>query len=245
MTSAGSLPKPSARQPMATPGLPTRLAPKRHAVSASAPTMEDVVKLRTHARRGGEGSSTCRGFNNSFATPADPVLRPCCLGHGERCEVRTREHCEFDRGFWDETATECSEVYCLETCGLKINVSAGVIRHSSSRATEAGGGCQPCLECGSATVTHTASLPHAGRNPQPVVSVDSAPVSPRRRRPWCPRHWPAVQAGGPDRAGVRLPSHDDHLACCWRWRCALGEPFRTCEGVVVLFPLFARPPPRR
>ncbi|XP_066519419.1 inactive rhomboid protein 2-like isoform X2 [Hoplias malabaricus] len=45
--------------------------------------------------------------------------RPCCIGTKGRCEIATREYCEFMHGYFHEEATLCSQVHCLdEVCGL-------------------------------------------------------------------------------------------------------------------------------
>ncbi|XP_060700389.1 inactive rhomboid protein 2-like isoform X1 [Hemiscyllium ocellatum] len=45
--------------------------------------------------------------------------RPCCIGTKGRCEITTREYCQFKDGYFHEEATLCSQVHCLdEVCGL-------------------------------------------------------------------------------------------------------------------------------
>ncbi|XP_076871986.1 inactive rhomboid protein 2-like isoform X2 [Brachyhypopomus gauderio] len=45
--------------------------------------------------------------------------RPCCIGTKGRCEIATREYCDFMHGYFHEEATLCSQVHCLdEVCGL-------------------------------------------------------------------------------------------------------------------------------
>ncbi|XP_051888626.1 inactive rhomboid protein 2-like isoform X2 [Pristis pectinata] len=45
--------------------------------------------------------------------------RPCCIGTKGRCEITTREYCQFKNGYFHEEATLCSQVHCLdEVCGL-------------------------------------------------------------------------------------------------------------------------------
>ena len=38
---------------------------------------------------------------------------PCCIGIQGRCEITTREYCNFVRGFFHEEATLCSQVRFL------------------------------------------------------------------------------------------------------------------------------------
>ncbi|XP_069785720.1 inactive rhomboid protein 2-like [Narcine bancroftii] len=45
--------------------------------------------------------------------------RPCCIDTKGRCEITTREYCQFKNGYFHEEATLCSQVHCLEeVCGL-------------------------------------------------------------------------------------------------------------------------------
>ncbi|XP_067883581.1 inactive rhomboid protein 2-like isoform X2 [Heterodontus francisci] len=45
--------------------------------------------------------------------------RPCCIGTKGRCEITTREYCQFKNGYFHEESTLCSQVHCLdEVCGL-------------------------------------------------------------------------------------------------------------------------------
>ncbi|XP_078392755.1 inactive rhomboid protein 2-like, partial [Cetorhinus maximus] len=45
--------------------------------------------------------------------------RPCCIGTKGRCEITTREYCQFKDGYFHEEAALCSQVHCLdEVCGL-------------------------------------------------------------------------------------------------------------------------------
>ncbi|CAN0193141.1 unnamed protein product [Lampetra fluviatilis] len=45
--------------------------------------------------------------------------RPCCLGTQGRCELTTREHCDFMRGYFHDEASLCSQVTCMQdACGL-------------------------------------------------------------------------------------------------------------------------------
>ncbi|XP_062895252.1 inactive rhomboid protein 2-like isoform X2 [Mobula hypostoma] len=45
--------------------------------------------------------------------------RPCCIGTKGRCEITTREYCEFKNGYFHEEATLCSQVHCMDdVCGL-------------------------------------------------------------------------------------------------------------------------------
>ncbi|XP_068610468.1 inactive rhomboid protein 1-like [Brachionichthys hirsutus] len=45
--------------------------------------------------------------------------RPCCIGTKGRCEITSREYCNFMRGYFHEEATLCSQVACMDdVCGL-------------------------------------------------------------------------------------------------------------------------------
>uniref|UniRef100_A0A8C7DNZ6 Inactive rhomboid protein n=1 Tax=Oncorhynchus kisutch TaxID=8019 RepID=A0A8C7DNZ6_ONCKI len=45
--------------------------------------------------------------------------RPCCIGTKGRCEITSREYCDFMKGYFHEEATLCSQVACLDdVCGL-------------------------------------------------------------------------------------------------------------------------------
>ncbi|XP_019504316.1 PREDICTED: inactive rhomboid protein 1 isoform X2 [Hipposideros armiger] len=45
--------------------------------------------------------------------------RPCCIGTKGRCEITSREYCDFMRGYFHEEATLCSQVHCMDdVCGL-------------------------------------------------------------------------------------------------------------------------------
>jgi len=47
------------------------------------------------------------------------LARPCCLGLVGKCELQSKDYCDFKRGFWHENATLCSQVKCFdEICGL-------------------------------------------------------------------------------------------------------------------------------
>ncbi|KAK2144245.1 hypothetical protein LSH36_775g00038 [Paralvinella palmiformis] len=49
----------------------------------------------------------------------DIVGRPCCYGIQGECMITTREHCDFENGFFHEEATLCSQVKCIaEVCGM-------------------------------------------------------------------------------------------------------------------------------
>uniref|UniRef100_A0A673K047 Inactive rhomboid protein n=1 Tax=Sinocyclocheilus rhinocerous TaxID=307959 RepID=A0A673K047_9TELE len=45
--------------------------------------------------------------------------RPCCIGTKGRCEITSREYCNFMKGYFHEEATLCSQVHCMDdVCGL-------------------------------------------------------------------------------------------------------------------------------
>ncbi|KAG7265877.1 hypothetical protein CRUP_016140 [Coryphaenoides rupestris] len=44
---------------------------------------------------------------------------PCCIGTKGRCEITSREYCDFMMGYFHEEATLCSQVHCMDdVCGL-------------------------------------------------------------------------------------------------------------------------------
>uniref|UniRef100_A0A8K9Y521 Inactive rhomboid protein n=1 Tax=Oncorhynchus mykiss TaxID=8022 RepID=A0A8K9Y521_ONCMY len=40
--------------------------------------------------------------------------RPCCIGTKGRCEITSREYCDFMKGYFHEEATLCSQVHCMD-----------------------------------------------------------------------------------------------------------------------------------
>ena len=47
------------------------------------------------------------------------VARPCCIGIHGKCEIRTKEFCDFVNGHFHPEATLCSQVSCMEdVCGM-------------------------------------------------------------------------------------------------------------------------------
>lgn len=47
------------------------------------------------------------------------IARPCCIGIHGRCEIRTKEFCDFVNGHFHSDATLCSQVTCMEdVCGM-------------------------------------------------------------------------------------------------------------------------------
>ncbi|XP_037546685.1 inactive rhomboid protein 1 [Nematolebias whitei] len=45
--------------------------------------------------------------------------QPCCIGTKGRCEITSREYCDFMHGYFHEEATLCSQVACMDdVCGL-------------------------------------------------------------------------------------------------------------------------------
>ncbi|TSK62586.1 Inactive rhomboid protein 2 [Bagarius yarrelli] len=63
-----------------------------------------------------KGASNHTGYRHMDCTIRG---RPCCIGTQGRCEIVTREYCDFMHGYFHEEATLCSQVHCLdEVCGL-------------------------------------------------------------------------------------------------------------------------------
>eukprot|EP01135_Chromosphaera_perkinsii_P000076 Nk52_evm27s24 gene=Nk52_evmTU27s24 len=46
------------------------------------------------------------------------TIKPCCVGLTGRCQVITKDYCDFLDGYWHSNKTECSQVDCLsDVCG--------------------------------------------------------------------------------------------------------------------------------
>ncbi|XP_078456864.1 inactive rhomboid protein 1-like isoform X1 [Lampetra planeri] len=60
------------------------------------------------------------GNFTSFAhMDCDVTGHPCCIGTKGRCEITSREYCDFMNGYFHEKAALCSQVYCMhDVCGL-------------------------------------------------------------------------------------------------------------------------------
>lgn len=49
----------------------------------------------------------------------ETIARPCCIGIHGKCEIRTKEFCDFTNGHFHPEATLCSQVSCMEdVCGM-------------------------------------------------------------------------------------------------------------------------------
>lgn len=49
----------------------------------------------------------------------ETIARPCCIGIHGKCEIRTKEFCDFVNGHFHPEATLCSQVSCMEdVCGM-------------------------------------------------------------------------------------------------------------------------------
>ena len=47
------------------------------------------------------------------------IARPCCIGIHGKCEIRTKEFCDFVNGHFHPEAALCSQVACMEAvCGM-------------------------------------------------------------------------------------------------------------------------------
>uniref|UniRef100_A0A665THW5 Inactive rhomboid protein n=1 Tax=Echeneis naucrates TaxID=173247 RepID=A0A665THW5_ECHNA len=66
----------------------------------------------------------CTRFNSGYHTNLPHIDctitgRPCCIGTKGRCEITSREYCDFMHGYFHEEATLCSQVACMDdVCGL-------------------------------------------------------------------------------------------------------------------------------
>uniref|UniRef100_A0A3P9K788 Inactive rhomboid protein n=1 Tax=Oryzias latipes TaxID=8090 RepID=A0A3P9K788_ORYLA len=59
--------------------------------------------------------------NHTYLPHIDCTImgRPCCIGTKGRCEITSREYCDFMKGYFHEEATLCSQVHCIDdVCGL-------------------------------------------------------------------------------------------------------------------------------
>lgn len=78
-----------------------------------------------------EAGETKWGAPNADLSPAprhmtcETVARPCCIGIHGKCEIRTKEFCDWVHGHFHLEATLCSQVACMEdVCGMLPFVSA-------------------------------------------------------------------------------------------------------------------------
>jgi hypothetical protein len=47
------------------------------------------------------------------------TARPCCIGLTGKCEIQSKEYCDFMDGTWHDDKELCSQVNCLgSVCGL-------------------------------------------------------------------------------------------------------------------------------
>ncbi|XP_032183486.1 inactive rhomboid protein 1 isoform X1 [Mustela erminea] len=83
---------------------------------------ECVMSLPRRTPMSGQMTSPSgRAGNHTNHPHMDCVLtgRPCCIGTKGRCEITSREYCDFMRGYFHEEATLCSQVHCMDdVCGL-------------------------------------------------------------------------------------------------------------------------------
>ena len=62
-------------------------------------------------------SSTTSGGPNHMT--CEVIGRPCCIGIHGKCEIRTKEYCDFVNGHFHMEASLCSQVSCMEdVCGM-------------------------------------------------------------------------------------------------------------------------------
>ncbi len=59
----------------------------------------------------------------------DVIGRPCCIGIRSRCEVTTREHCDFMKGYFHEDKTLCSQVRVCVCVRVRVCVRVCVCRN--------------------------------------------------------------------------------------------------------------------
>ncbi|XP_062444785.1 inactive rhomboid protein 1 isoform X4 [Rhea pennata] len=86
---------------------------------ANAGRKQEAVRVRLSP-----GSQICTknsagNYTNHLHMDCVITGRPCCIGTKGRCEITSREYCEFMRGYFHEEATLCSQVHCMDdVCGL-------------------------------------------------------------------------------------------------------------------------------
>ena len=52
----------------------------------------------------------------------DLIGRPCCIGIKGRCEITTREYCDFQKGYFHDNKTLCSQVRLTNQYHKRYNV---------------------------------------------------------------------------------------------------------------------------
>ncbi|KAM4631722.1 inactive rhomboid protein 1 [Discoglossus pictus] len=63
--------------------------------------------------------NTAGKYSNHLHMDCVLIGRPCCIGTKGRCEITSREYCDFMKGYFHEEATLCSQVHCMDdVCGL-------------------------------------------------------------------------------------------------------------------------------
>ncbi|XP_039290855.1 inactive rhomboid protein 1 isoform X2 [Nilaparvata lugens] len=84
---------------------------------------DDITKWPI-CRKSYPPSSGLTRLSNSDRLAAEHMVcevigHPCCIGIHGRCEIKTREYCDFVHGYFHEEASLCSQVSCLDNvCGM-------------------------------------------------------------------------------------------------------------------------------
>ena len=67
----------------------------------------------------GESSVSVQSSSAPKHMTCEVVAKPCCIGIHGKCEIRTKEFCQFVNGHFHPEASLCSQVSCMEdVCGM-------------------------------------------------------------------------------------------------------------------------------
>ena len=75
----------------------------------------------------GLGSQSAQVSSAPRHMTCELIARPCCIGIHGKCEIRTKEYCDFVNGYFHPEANLCSQVSCMEdVCGMLPFVSQNI-----------------------------------------------------------------------------------------------------------------------